>query len=61
MKKDARKLFFDELYIKSPNRNYPCKELIYIDFDEVCGIASADMIDYKISYNKAFRFLFFKF
>ena len=58
MKKDLTKIFVDEVYSKAPNINFPTKKIIYNHIDEIWGIDLADMIDYKISNNKGFRYIF---
>ena len=57
-KKDNRKTFIDEIYSTPPKKNYPNKKLIYNLLDEIWSIDLADMIDYKISHNKGFRYIF---
>ena len=39
-------------------RNYPTNKLIDNHIDEVCSFDLADMIDYKISNKKGFRYIF---
>ena len=39
-------------------RNYPSNKIIYNHIDEIWSIDLADMIDYKISNNKGFRYAF---
>ena len=39
-------------------RIYPTNNIIYNQIDEIWSIDLADMIDYKISNNKGFRYLF---
>ena len=58
MKKDLTKIFIDEIYSKPPRKNYPTNKLIYNHLDEIWSIDLADMIDYKISNNKGFRYIF---
>ena len=58
MKRDLTKIFIDEIYSKPPRKNYPTNKLIYNHLDEIWSIDLADMIDYKISNNKGFRFIF---
>ena len=58
MKKDLTKIFIDEIYSKPPRRNYPTNKIIYNHIDEIWSIDLADMIDYKISNNKGFRYIF---
>ena len=58
MKKDLTKTFINEIYSKSPKKNYPTNKVIYNHIDEIRSIDLADMIDYKISNNKGFRYIF---
>ena len=56
--KDKIKIFIDEIYSKPPMRNYPTNKIVYNHIDEIWSIDLADMIDYKISNNKGFRYIF---
>ena len=58
MKKDLTKIFIDELYSKPPLRNYPTKKILHNHFDEIWSIDYADQVDYGISNNTGFRYLF---
>ena len=58
MKKDLTKIFIDEIYSTPPRKNYPTNKIIYNHIDEIWSIDLADMIDYKISNNKGFRYIF---
>ena len=58
IKKDWTKIFIDEIYSKPPLRNYPTNKIVYNHIDEIWSINLADMIDYKISNNKGFRYIF---
>ena len=58
MKKDLTKIFLDEIYSTPPRKNYPTNKIIYNRIDEIWSIDLADMIDYKISNNKGFRYIF---
>ena len=58
IKKDLTKIFIDEIYSKPPRKNFPTNKIIYNHIDEVWSIDLADMIDYKISNNKGFRYIF---
>ena len=55
--KDLIKIFVDEIYSKSPLRNYPTNKIVYNHIDEIWSIDLADMIDYKTSNNKGFRYI----
>ena len=58
MRRDLTKIFIDEIYSKPPRKNYPTNKIVYNHIDEICSIDLADMIDYKISNNKGFRYIF---
>ena len=57
-KKDLTKIFIDEIYSKPPMRNYPTKKIVYNHINEIWSIDLADMVDYKTSNNKGFRYIF---
>ena len=57
-KKDLIKTFVDEIYSKPPRKNYPTKKIVYNHINEIWSIDLADMIDYKTSNNKGFRYIF---
>ena len=57
-KKENIKIFIDEIYSTPPRKNYPTNKIIYNHIDEIWSIDLADMIDYKISNNKEFRYIF---
>ena len=58
MKKDLTKIFIDEIYSKAPKKFYPTNKIVYNHIDEIWSIGLADMIDYKTSNNKGFRYIF---
>ena len=58
LKKDLIKIFINEIYSKPPRKNYPTNKVIYNHNDEIWSIDLADMIDYKTSNNKGFRYIF---
>ena len=58
MKRTLIRTFNDEIYSKTPRKNYPTNKIIYNHIDEIWSIDLADMIDYKISNNKGFRYIF---
>ena len=58
MKKDLTKIFIDEIYSNPPKKNYPTNKLIHNHIDEIWSIDLADMIDYKTSNNKGYRYIF---
>ena len=58
MKKELIETFVDEIYSKPPKKNYPTNKVIYNHIDEIWSIDLADMIDYKISNNQGYRYIF---
>ena len=56
--KDKIKIFIDENYSQPPRKNYPTNKLVYNHIDEIWSIDLADMVDYKVSNNKGFRYIF---
>ena len=56
--KNKIKIIVDEIYSKAPKKKYPTNKIIYNHTDEIWSIDLADMIDYKISNNKGFRYIF---
>ena len=58
MKKDLTKIFIDEIYSKPPRRNYRTNKIVYNHIDEIWSIDLADMIGYKTSNIKGFRYTF---
>ena len=58
VKRDLIKIYIDEIYSKPPRRNFPTNKIIYNHTDEIWSIDLADMIDYKISNNKGYRYIF---
>ena len=58
MKRDLTKSFIDEIYSKPPKKNYPTNKKVYNHIDEIWSIKLADMVDYKVSNNKGFRYIF---
>ena len=56
--KDLIKIFVDEVYSKPPMRNYPTNRIVYNHIDEIWSVDLAEMIGYKISNDKGFRFIF---
>ena len=58
MKKDLTKIFIDEIYSSPPKKNYETNKIISSHIDEIWSIDLADMVDYKISNNKGFRYIF---
>ena len=58
MKKNLTKIFIDEIYSTPPRKNYPTDKIVYNHIDEIWSIDLADMIDYKTSNNKGYRYIF---
>ena len=56
--KDLIKIFVDEIYSKPPKKIYPANKIVYNHIDEIWSIDLADMVDYKTSNNKGFRYIF---
>ena len=61
VKKDLIETFIDEIYTKATKKNYPTNKIVYNQIDEIWSIDLADMIDYKTSNNKGFRYIFIVF
>ena len=57
-KKDIIKIFTDEIYSTPPMKKYPTKKIIYNQIDELWSIDLADLVDYKTSNNKGYRYIF---
>ena len=58
VKRDLTKIFIDEIYSSPPRKNYPTNKIIFNHTAEMWSIDLADMIDYKISNNKGYRYIF---
>ena len=58
VRRNLIEIFIDEIYSKPPMRNYPTNKIIYNHIDENWSIDLADMIDYKTSNKKGFRYIF---
>ena len=58
MKKAVTKIFIDEIDSSPPKKNYPIFKIINYHVDEIGSIDLADMIDYQISTNKNYRYIF---
>ena len=58
IKKDLTKIFINGIYSKAPKKNYPTKKIVYNHIDEIWSIDLADMIEYKISNKKKYRYIF---
>ena len=53
--KDLTNIFIDEIYSKRPKKNYETNK-IYNHIDEIWSFDLADIIDYKTSNNKRYRY-----
>ena len=58
MKKDLIKIFIVEIYSRPSMKNYETNEINYNHIYEIWSIDLADLLVYKISKNKGFRFIF---
>ena len=58
MKKDTTKIFIDEIYSTPRRKKNPTNKIIYDHIAEIWNIDLADMIDFKISNNKSYRYIF---
>ena len=58
VKRELIKIFIDEIYSSPTKKNFPTNKLIDNHIDEIWSIDLADMIDYKISNNKGYRYFF---
>ena len=58
MKKNLSKIFINEIYSKAPKKNYETNKIVYNHIDEIWSIDLIDMIDYEISNNKGYRYIF---
>ena len=55
------RIFIDEIYGKSPLRNYPTNKFLYNHFDVIWSFGLADFSDCKTSNNKGIRYIFVTF
>ena len=58
MKRNLAKIFINEIYSKPPEKNYETNKIVLHHIDENWSIDLADVIDYKVSNNKRFRYIF---
>ena len=58
IKRDLTKIFIDEIYSKSPRKNYPTNKIVCNLVDEIWSIDLADFSEYKTSNNKGYRYIF---
>ena len=57
MKKDLTRIFIDEIYSKPPKKIHPTNKIVCNHIDETWSVDLADMIDYKFSINKGYRYI----
>ena len=57
-KKDNIKIFIDEIYSTPPKKNYETNKIVYNHIDETWSIDLTDMVDFKTSNNKGYRYIF---
>ena len=57
-KRDLIMIFVDEIYSKSPMRNHPTNKITYNNIDEIWSNDLADMVDYKTSKIRGYRYIF---
>ena len=60
VKRDLTKIFVDQYYSKTLKRKYPTNKIISNHIDEIWSTDLPDMIDYKTSNIKGFRYIFVK-
>ena len=58
MNRNLTKIFIDEIYSTRSKKHYPTNKIVYNFIDEIWSIDLADMVDYKTSNNKGFRYIF---
>ena len=58
MKRDLNKILIDETYSSPPKKKYPTNKIINNHVDEIWSNDLVDMIDYKTSNNKGYRYIF---
>ena len=58
IERDLIKAFIDAIYCKPPEKIYETNKIIYNQIDETWSIDLVDMIDYKTSIKKRFRYIF---
>ena len=58
MKKNLIKFFIDEIYSSPLREIYPTNKIKYDHIEEIWRIDLADMIDYKSSNKKSYRYIF---
>ena len=58
VKRNLTNIFIDEVYSTSLKKIYPTNKVVYNNIDEIWSIDLADMIHYKTSNNKGYRYIF---
>ena len=58
MKKDLTKIFIDEIYSTLLIKTYPSDKIVYNHIDEIWSVDLADLLEYKISNIKGFKYTF---
>ena len=58
MNRNLTKIFIDEIYSTPSKKHYPTNKIVYNFIDEIWRFDLADMVDYKTSNNKGFRYIF---
>ena len=58
MKRDLTKIFIDEIYSSPPKKKYPTNKIKYNHIDDIRSMDLVDIIDYKISNIKGYRYIF---
>ena len=58
LKKDLMNVFINEISSKPPRKIIPTSKILYNHIDEIWSIDLNDMLDYKISNKKGFRYIF---
>ena len=57
IKEDLTKIFNVEIYSTSPKKNFETNNIVYNHIDEIWSNDLADMVDYKTSNNKGYRYI----
>ena len=57
-KKDNNKTFIDEIYSTPPKKIFETNKILYNHIDAIWSLDLADIIEYKVSNNKGFRYIF---
>ena len=57
-KKNNINFFIDKIFSKAHKKSYSTNNITYNHIDDNWSIDLADMIDYKVSNNKGFRYIY---